>query len=224
MKKQTASIPLQNALGRIENTFVVGLQQKWVIMVGDGKTYDLLQDIKSEYGSHLKWLIPLPGDWHILLNYQKTLIKIYGDAGLVQLGKVAGYRWETLTSLVNCSNFRRTHAFLLQSFEAFYRTTLKDLVFTISECTLWHLENGGFSVRITPSEWHAVALDECHEMKIDKDAKFAIIRPNEEKMKHLSNFLCSLHVSTTLKASYFWNNSNINTSSSRDVAIEVNAE
>ena len=102
---------LTNALGRIHYTFVVGLQQKWVIVVGDGKTYDLLQDIKYEYGSHLKWLIPMPGDWHILLNYQKVLMKIYSDAGLVQLGKVAGYRGETRTSLVNCSNFKQTHAF-----------------------------------------------------------------------------------------------------------------
>ena len=340
----------------------MGLQQKWVIVVGDGKTYDLLQDIKSEYGSHLKWLIPMPGDWHILLNYQKTLMKIYGDAGLVQLGKVAGYRGETLTSLVNCSNFRRTHAFLLQSFEAFYRfflslflakcksstaeinyeehithliqellthftsisgdddvdkfrhkckdlfsgelctnydkfisfmetlsqqqetihfwfqfvfkncfaylglytalryrnwdvrngsiklmaavftaldrpvyqrlipQHLKDLVLTIPECILRHLKNGGFSVRITPSEWHAVALDECHEMKINKDAKLAIIRPNEEKMKHLSNYLsfrsaCINNLESQLFPERQQRKIHLpNHTSSRDVAIEVNAE
>ena len=297
-EKADSKHTLFNVLGRIQNTFVISLQQKWVVVVGDGKTYDLLQSIRSEYGSHLKWLVPFTGDWHILLNYQKTLMKVYGDAGLVQLGKVAGYRGETLTSLVNCSNFRRTHAFLLQSFEAFYcfflslylstcnsstvdeinyeekitslilelitqfssicgdddvdrfRQTcnnlftgelsssyvdflscmealsqqqdtinfwfqfvfydcfaylglytalryrnwdirngsiklmvavftaldrplyqrlipqhLKDLL-TIPECIIRHLKNGGFSVRLTPSEWHAVALDECHEMKI----------------------------------------------------------
>ena len=33
---------------------------------------------------------------------------------------------------------------------------------------LEHLEAGGFSVCLTPSQWHAVALDECHKMKINK--------------------------------------------------------
>lgn len=59
---------LLNVLGGIQNTLVTGLQQKWVMVVGDAKTYDLLQDIRSEYGRHFKWLIPFTGDWHILLN------------------------------------------------------------------------------------------------------------------------------------------------------------
>lgn len=48
-------------------------------------------------------------------------MKVYYDAGLKDLAKSAGFRGETLTSLKNCSSFKRTHAFLLQSFEAFYR-------------------------------------------------------------------------------------------------------
>ncbi len=36
-----------------------------------------------EYGNHLKWLIPFPGDWHVLFNYQPVLMKAYSDAGLV---------------------------------------------------------------------------------------------------------------------------------------------
>lgn len=55
---------------------------------------------------------------------------------------------------------------------------------------IWvHLQNGGFSIQLTPSEWHSVALDECHEMKVNKDAKLAVIRPSESKMAHLSNYL-----------------------------------
>lgn len=45
----------------------------------------------------------------------------YSDAGLSALQKVSGHRVETLTSLVNCSNFRRTHNFLLHVFQAFYQ-------------------------------------------------------------------------------------------------------
>ena len=83
------------------------------------KKFDVLQELSIEYGENLRWL-PIPGDWHILYNYQKVLIKPYGDAGLMSLAKVSGYRAETLKSLMSASNFRRTHLFLLQCFEAFY--------------------------------------------------------------------------------------------------------
>ena len=37
--------------------------------------------------------------------------------------------------------------------------------------------------------WHAVALDECHEMKINKDAKLAVIQPSEKKMEFISHHI-----------------------------------
>ena len=73
----------------------------------------------------MQWLLPFPGDWHVLYNYQKVLLKIYGDAGLIQLSKVSGHRGETLTSLVLASHFKKTHHFILQSYEAIYRNFLK---------------------------------------------------------------------------------------------------
>ena len=35
-------------------------------VVGDGKSYDHLIKLKSEYGGSLIWVLPYPGDWHIL--------------------------------------------------------------------------------------------------------------------------------------------------------------
>ena len=56
--------------------------------------------------------------------------------------------------------------------------------------TLLHdLEDGGFVVRQTETEMHGVGLDECHEMKINKDAKMAVVRPTAKKMEHISNYL-----------------------------------
>ena len=101
-------------------TFVEELKQKYVLVVGDAKTYNLLHAICYEYKSYLKWLIPFR-DWHVLFNYQKALMKPYADAGLATLSKAAGHRAKTLTSLLQASNFRRTHGFLLQSFDALYR-------------------------------------------------------------------------------------------------------
>lgn len=313
-EKADSKSTLLKVIGNLYHTFVKQLNQKYVLVVGDAKTYDLLYSICMEYGSHLNWLLPFPGDWHILFNYQKVLMKAYSDAGLVELAKESGHRAETLTTLIQCSNFRRTHNFLLQAHEAFYRfflslfnakeprasnediltlltgviskfsalksddmlgefrdsaeevfthslfcftgftdfmkdlsekqstikfwynfimkdsfayvalyiairyrlwdlrvgslklmapifqafdrptyqrlipRHLKDLA-TFPECVLHHLEAGGFSVRLTPSNWHAVALDECHEMKINKDAKLAVVRPNPQRMAHISNHM-----------------------------------
>ena len=95
-------------LGKMYQTFVVQQRQKWLLVVGDAKTYDIIRKIRSEYGDHMKWLTPWPGDWHILLNYQKAIMKAYVDAGLTKLGEVTQHRSENLTSLVQCSNFQRT--------------------------------------------------------------------------------------------------------------------
>ena len=124
-------------LGKMHEVFICDLHYKWLVVVGDAK---ILQAIRHEYGSHMKWLIPFPGDWHILFNYQKVLMKVYADAGLVQLGSLSGHRAETLTSIIQCSNFRRTHNFLLQAFEAMFRffcyTVSQRCLFLVTSVTL----------------------------------------------------------------------------------------
>ena len=44
--------------------------KQYLVLEGDAKTYDVIQAVKFEYGSDLNWLIPYPGDWHLLKNYQ----------------------------------------------------------------------------------------------------------------------------------------------------------
>ena len=70
-------------LTNLHRIFIVGEGICWLIVVGDAKTYDILQNLRREYGSQLQWMLPLPGDWHILFNYQKVLLKIYGDTEIL---------------------------------------------------------------------------------------------------------------------------------------------
>ena len=64
------------------------------MVVGDAKVYDVLQSLKHEYGEDLKWLLVYPGDWHLLKNYQLSLMKPYFDAGLRELPRASGYPTE----------------------------------------------------------------------------------------------------------------------------------
>ena len=91
---------------------------KWLVMEGDAKLYDILKRLIFDYVS---WLIPFPGDFHLLVNYQKTLMKPYCDAGLKELARAAGY---PLAAIHSCSQFKRTHQFILESWEALYRVVI----------------------------------------------------------------------------------------------------
>lgn len=108
-EKADCKATLLQVIGNVHKTFIHELNQKWVIAVGDAKVYTLLQAICVEYCDNMKWLITFPGDWHVMYNYQKVLMKPYADARLMQLAKASGYRAETLTSFRNATNFRRTH-------------------------------------------------------------------------------------------------------------------
>lgn len=92
----------------------VGTKLNFLGVVGDGKTYDHLHTLKIEYGADLNWLIPLPGDWHILKNYQEVLMKVYFDVRMKDTARTAGYTEGVLNSIGSCGKFKKSHLFLLR--------------------------------------------------------------------------------------------------------------
>lgn len=72
-------------------------------------------------------MLPFPGDWHTLKNLQPVLMKIYWDGGLKDVASTI-HKSHTLRSLQVTSNFKRTHRFFLQSWEAFYLRQLEQFV------------------------------------------------------------------------------------------------
>ena len=101
--------------------FIHHQDREYLIIEGDQKLYDVLQSLKFEYGRELDWVIPFPGDWHMLKNYQIALMKPYFDAALKDLAKAAGY---PTASIQVCGQFKRTHYFLMEVWEALYRVII----------------------------------------------------------------------------------------------------
>ena len=84
--------------------YIASSGARHLVVAGDAKTYLRLRELKQQYSSELDWLLPFVGDWHVLYNYQKALMKVYYEGGLKVLAMASGYRAETLKSLANASN------------------------------------------------------------------------------------------------------------------------
>ena len=61
------------------------VQDGWMILVEDGKSYRHLMNIKKQYSTDFRKLLLFPEDWHIMKNYQMILMKVYYSASLREL-------------------------------------------------------------------------------------------------------------------------------------------
>ena len=87
----------------LHKEYIAATGASHLIVAGDAKTYLRLKELKCQYGNELDWLLPFIGDWHVLLNYQKVLMKVYFEAGLKVLAMCSGHRAETVMSYTNNS-------------------------------------------------------------------------------------------------------------------------
>ena len=102
------------------NKMEVGKSASHLVVVGDGKTFHYLQKLKKDHPHELSWMLPFPGDWHVLKNYAHALLKIYGPPGLNELLSLL-HKGKTEKSVSSGTDFDKTFAFLLQTWEAMYR-------------------------------------------------------------------------------------------------------
>ena len=118
-EKADCARTLKSVVGLLYDLFQVSKSINHLVVAGDGATIKILLDVKREYGNMLDWIVPYLGDWHILKNFQEVLMKIFWDAGLKDIAKTT-HKGNTLINLKSCQNFKRTHRFLLQVYEAIY--------------------------------------------------------------------------------------------------------
>ena len=123
-------------LNNLHKRFIEDQGLQYLLVEGDAKLYAIVQALKHEYGDELKWVVPYPGDWHVLKNYQLALMKAYYDAGLKDMARATGY---PITQIQSCSQFKRVHYFILEAWEALYRAMLaKFLDVHVQNSSIWH--------------------------------------------------------------------------------------
>ena len=124
-KKET----VLHVIGNLYNEYICKHTKQFLLLEGDAKVYDVMQAVKFEYGADLDWLIPYPGDWHLVKNYQICLMKPFFDAGLRDLATLNGYPAQSIQS---CGSFKRTHHFLMETWESMFRFMLRNYLQTNS--------------------------------------------------------------------------------------------
>jgi hypothetical protein len=190
---------------KLLDEFKIGDTQRWVLLAGDGKTYQHLMKIKKNYGESLSNLLLFPGDWHTLKNFQITIMKIYYSAGLRELAESAGYKGAPLASLERCGNFKRTHNFLLQVWEAMYGYILAAFINSSQQQSLivqfTDILNHGVTVQSSPIDVLKGVQDILEKCNIYEEFN-DFVKSQTKKIK-IDNFGFSLHSETVLHMFHF---------------------
>ena len=111
-------------------------------------------------------MVPFPGDWHFLKNFQEVLFKIYFDAGLSDLAKASRYLPNSIGT-----NFKRTHRFLLESWESLFRHFLS--LFLSHKAPPDFISYVAQNIKTFPSSQNqAETLQNLHQLPEDLSEKY----------------------------------------------------
>ena len=115
---------IESVCADMYNKFKINDEINHLIVAGDAATYEIINRVKAANGGFYDWVIPYLGDWHILKNAQEVLMKLFWDAGVKYIPKTTPMQ-TTLKNLKSCSNFKKTHRFLLQIYESMFMYQLR---------------------------------------------------------------------------------------------------
>lgn len=86
----------------LHERFIERQGKKFLVLAADSKLYEVLHSLKYEYGEELDWVLPFPGDWHLLKTFQIALMKPYFHMGLKEMACVSGY---PVAAIQGCSQY-----------------------------------------------------------------------------------------------------------------------
>ena len=97
-------------------------ERERAIVAGDEETFRFMYRLKQREGKRYSWLMPYPGDWHLLLHAAKAMLKRYWGAGVEYVAKrLSGDDRKAAEG----SDYRRSHHHLTVMYEAFMRVVIE---------------------------------------------------------------------------------------------------
>ena len=70
-----------------------------------------------------------------------------------------------------------------------YRRFIAQHLADIKSIPISTFRKGGFTVSLNGRPWHSVALDEAHEMKINKECKTSIVCPTRDYLNRVAGYI-----------------------------------
>ena len=64
------------------------------VVCGDQQTYSIVKNLKLKFSNTFSWVLPMPGDWHLLKLCSETLRDMLWDGGLHELAVACGHKKE----------------------------------------------------------------------------------------------------------------------------------
>ena len=134
MSAQAASInDVSQYLQKMKEDLCVGQPDypKQVVLGGDQQTYALMKNLKKKFPISFEWILPVPGDWHLLKCASETLRDMLWDGGLQQLAKSCRHMKEI-------TQWRDVHNMLTAVHEALLHEAMStQSIFSADELQSW---------------------------------------------------------------------------------------
>ena len=107
-----------------ERTHVgVGGGRTRVMVVGDQEIWKLLWEAKAREAEKYKWMMPWPGDWHLMNHALDGIYRKWGGLGIMDLAKAAECHDKKLES----GDFHKRHFVLMAAMEALWAFCFDEL-------------------------------------------------------------------------------------------------
>ena len=104
---------IQLLLEELKKNYIDKFNLKFLVLVCDGKIFDLVIKLLIDHGSKYRWCLPYLGEFHTVSAFIRTIYKLHGGFMLEYLASKIELKGATLTRVVKCQDYRSSLDFLL---------------------------------------------------------------------------------------------------------------
>ena len=108
---------IQLLLDELKKNYIEKYQMKFLVLVADGKIFDLIVKLLVDHGPKYRWCLPYLGEFHTASAFIRTIYKLHGGFMLEFLASKIELKGATLTRVIKCQDYRASLDFLLLTLE-----------------------------------------------------------------------------------------------------------